>query len=37
MGGGGEAETERLILYLIVLDLLVGGGGVGHKVLLRAG
>ena len=37
MGGGGEAETEKLILYLIVLDLLVGGGGVSHRVLFRAG
>ena len=24
-GGGGEAETERLILWLVVVELLVGG------------
>ena len=23
--GGGEAETERLILWLVVVELLVGG------------
>ena len=24
-GGGAEAETERLILWLVVVELLVGG------------
>ena len=34
---GGNAETESLILQLVVLKLLAGGCDVRHKILLRVG